>query len=91
MKMIEHSADYRLISVVSPHFCVPRSMDLAITKKIWQIIGNEELVVNDVHGNLMFKVERSLFRIDRKRLILDSTNIPVITLQKKVQKCTRNN
>ncbi|KAL8497132.1 hypothetical protein ACS0TY_020712 [Phlomoides rotata] len=79
MEMMEQPANYRL---VSPHFCVAHSMDLAITKKIWQVIGNGDLVVNDVHGNLVFKVERQFFSFDRKRLILDAANVPIVTLHK---------
>lgn len=81
--MMAQPTGYDPVSVVSPHFCVPHPIDIAITKKVWDI-GHGNFVVNDVNGNLMFKVEGSFFSFDDRRVILDATGIPIVTLKKKV-------
>ncbi|KAH6769330.1 LURP-one-like protein [Perilla frutescens var. frutescens] len=68
------------VSVVSPSFCFPHPIDLAITRKFWKI-GTGNFAVNDVRGNLIFKVEEPLFTFREKRVILDAAGRPIVTLR----------
>ncbi|PIN19702.1 hypothetical protein CDL12_07606 [Handroanthus impetiginosus] len=68
------------VSVVSPRFCAPYPVDVAIVRKVL----SGDFVVNDVNGNLLFKVKGSLLSLHGRRVILDVAGRPIVTLRRKI-------
>ncbi|XP_062094832.1 protein LURP-one-related 15-like [Humulus lupulus] len=71
------------IAVVSPHFCAPYPVDLIIAKKL-MTLSEGSFAVTDVNGAVMFKVKGSVFSIHDRRLLLDASGNPVISLRQKI-------
>ncbi|PIN01901.1 hypothetical protein CDL12_25586 [Handroanthus impetiginosus] len=68
------------VSIVSPRFCAPYPVDVAIVRKVL----SGDFVVNDVNGNLLFKVKGSLLSLHGRRVILDVAGRPIVTLRRKI-------
>ncbi|XP_057808261.1 protein LURP-one-related 10-like isoform X2 [Salvia miltiorrhiza] len=71
------------IAVINPNFSIPLPVDLTITKSIWQI-GHGNLVVKNSDGNIMFKIEGSIFSFNGTRVMSDAVGAPIVTLRKKI-------
>ena len=68
------------VSIVSPHFCAPYPVDLAVV--LTKTDGN--FVVTDINGNIVFKVKGAFLTIRDRRVLLDATGKPIVTLKQKV-------
>lgn len=66
------------VAVVSPHFCSPYPVDIAIVRKLLTITHGS-FVVTDVNGNIILKVKGDH--------LLDAAGYPIITLKQKVKPC----
>ncbi|XP_022733687.1 protein LURP-one-related 15-like [Durio zibethinus] len=71
------------VSVISPHFCVPYPIDLAIASKILTITDGN-FVVTDINGNIIFKVKGTFLTINDRRVLLDAAGNPIVTLKQKL-------
>ncbi|CAL2268578.1 unnamed protein product [Prunus armeniaca] len=63
------------VAVVSPHFCSPYPVDIAIVRKLLTITHGS-FVVTDVNGNIILKVKGDH--------VLDAAGYPIITLRQKL-------
>ncbi|XVF37452.1 hypothetical protein REPUB_Repub20aG0013100 [Reevesia pubescens] len=71
------------VSIISPHFCAPYPVDLAIVRKVFTIT-NGNFVVTDINGNIVFKVKGAFLTTRNRRVLLDAAGHPIVTLRKKV-------
>lgn len=70
------------MAVVGQQFCAPYPVDLSIVRKLLKITeGN--FSVTDVNGNVMFTVKGKFFSLHDKRVLLDASGQPVLTLKQK--------
>lgn len=74
------------VAIVSPHFCSPQPVDLAIVRKVLTITDGN-FVVSDINGNVIFKVKGAHLSFRDHRILLDTAGYPIITLRKKVKLC----
>ncbi|GMP51418.1 hypothetical protein CsSME_00017652 [Camellia sinensis var. sinensis] len=71
------------VAVISPQYCAPYPVDLTIVRKLLTITeGN--FAVTDVNGNIMFKIKGKIFSLRDRRILLDSADNPILTLQQKI-------
>ncbi|XP_016652534.1 PREDICTED: protein LURP-one-related 10-like [Prunus mume] len=70
------------VAIVSPHFCSPQPVDLAIVRKVLTITDGN-FVVSDINGNIIFKVKGAHLCLRDHRILLDTAGYPIITLRKK--------
>lgn len=70
--------------IVDPRFCAPYPVDLAIVRKMMKLTDGN-FVITDVNGNLLFKVKEPMFGLHDKRILLDGSGSPVLTLREKVR------
>ncbi|XP_010553137.1 PREDICTED: protein LURP-one-related 15 [Tarenaya hassleriana] len=69
--------------IVSPAYCAPYPVDLAIVRKVMTLTDGN-FVVTDVKGNILFKVKEPMFGLHDKRILLDASGSPVVTLREKI-------
>ncbi|KAL5806785.1 hypothetical protein ACOSQ4_029518 [Xanthoceras sorbifolium] len=70
-------------SIVGPQYCAPYPVDLAIVRKVMTITDGN-FVVQDINGNILFKVKGSLMTIHDRRVLLDAAGNPLLTLRQKI-------
>ena len=73
------------VAVISPRFCAPYPVDLAVVRKLLTV-SEGNFAVTDVNGNIIFKIKGKLLSIRDRRVLLDAAGNPVLTLQQKVRK-----
>ncbi|KAK3227450.1 hypothetical protein Dsin_007312 [Dipteronia sinensis] len=66
------------VSIVGPRYCAPYPVDLAIVRTD----GN--FVVQDIKGNILFKVKGALMSIRDRHVLLDAAGKPLVTLRQKI-------
>ncbi|XP_059642669.1 protein LURP-one-related 10-like [Cornus florida] len=71
------------IPIVGTQFCAPYPVDLGITRKVLTITDGN-FIVTDVNGNVMFDVKGSFLSLHDRRVILDVTGKPILTLRQKI-------
>lgn len=71
------------ITVVGPQFIQPYPMDLSISKKM-MAISDHSFAVTDVNGMTMFDVKGIFFSLRDRRVLLDASGHPLVSLQQKV-------
>ncbi|XVF65894.1 hypothetical protein PTKIN_Ptkin09bG0287500 [Pterospermum kingtungense] len=71
------------VSIISPHFCAPYPIDLAIIRKVLTITDGN-FVVTDINGNIVFKVKGAFLTIRDRRVLVDAAGNPIVTLKKKL-------
>ncbi|XP_024005504.1 protein LURP-one-related 15 isoform X1 [Eutrema salsugineum] len=70
--------------IVDARFCVKHPVELAIVRKVMKFkAGN--FAITDVNGDLLFKVNDRLFGLHDKRILLDGSGSPVLTLREKIR------
>ncbi|XP_002533824.2 protein LURP-one-related 10 [Ricinus communis] len=71
------------VAIISPQYCYPYPVDLAIVRKVWTLAdGNFD--VQDINGNIIFKVKEILLTfLHEKKLILDPAGNTIVTLRRK--------
>lgn len=72
------------MAIVSPHFCAPYPVELGIVRKLMTITDGN-FAVTDANGNLLFKVKEPLFSLSDKRVLLDASDTPILTLRENVR------
>jgi len=70
------------VPVISPHFCCPYPVDLAIVRKVMAIAAGN-FAVTDTNGTLLFQVKEKLLSLHEKKTILDALGNPIVTLRQK--------
>lgn len=70
-------------SIIGSQFCAPSPLDLAVARKV-MTVSDGNFVVEDVNCNILFKVKGALLSIHDRRVLLDATGNPIVTLRKKV-------
>ncbi|KAK9289584.1 hypothetical protein L1049_007740 [Liquidambar formosana] len=71
------------VPVISPLFCTPYPVDLAIVRK-FTILTDGNYVVKDANGNILFKVKGSFLDMRNRRVLLDAAGNPIVTLRQKI-------
>lgn len=72
------------VSIIGPQFCAHTyPIELAIVRKVLTITDGD-FVVEDINGNLLFKVKGAFLSLHVRRVLLDSAGNPIVTLQRKV-------
>ncbi|KAK4833986.1 hypothetical protein QYF36_014466 [Acer negundo] len=67
------------VSIVGPQYCAPYPVDLAIVRKVMTITDGN-FVVQDINGNILFKVKGVLMSIHDRHVLLDAAGKPLVTL-----------
>lgn len=75
------------MAIVGPNFCAPYPVELGIVRKVMTITDGN-FAVTDVNGNLLFKVKEPLFSLSDKRILLDASDTPILTLKENVRTYT---
>lgn len=70
------------VAVISPQFCSPHPIDLAIVRKV-MIFSSGGFDVKDTNGNILFKVKDVFAFMRRRRVLLDGAGNPIVTLREK--------
>ncbi|KAH9673243.1 protein LURP-one-related 15 [Citrus sinensis] len=71
------------VAVISPRYCCPYPVDLAIVRKVMTITDGN-FVVTDTNGNILFKVKGVFLTfIHQRRVLLDGAGNPILTLREK--------
>ncbi|XP_022760118.1 protein LURP-one-related 15-like [Durio zibethinus] len=78
-----YSSSNTPVSIISPHFCAPESINLAIVLKVLTTT-DANFVVTDINGNIVFKVERAFITIHDQRVLRDAAENPIVTLKWKL-------
>ncbi|KAK7340005.1 hypothetical protein VNO77_20696 [Canavalia gladiata] len=71
------------VAVIGPQYCAPYPLDLAVVKKVMSI-SDGNFIVTDVNGNVVFKVKGSLLSLRDRRVLIDATGNPIVTLRRKI-------
>lgn len=71
------------VVVISPKFLAPYPVDLTIVKKMLKF-SDGNFVVQDVNGEVIFKVEGKLFTVHNRRIVQDAVGNPIVSLKRKV-------
>lgn len=79
----QQSTGYNEVAVIDKKFCLPRSIDLTISKNIWKI-GQANFVVTKSNGEIIFKIHGAIFSFNTTRVMYDAVGMPIVTLRKKV-------
>ncbi|KAI8896918.1 tubby C-terminal-like domain-containing protein [Globomyces pollinis-pini] len=69
-------------SVIAPQFIVSQPTTLTL-KEAYSFSG-DDFTIKDQNGSLWFSLDSQTWSLRDKRVLLDSTNRPVVTLQKKL-------
>lgn len=70
--------------VVDPRFFSPFQVDLAIVRNTLTVADGNLSCVLDVHGNVIFIIKDKNFSLHDRHILLDVSEIPILTFQKKV-------
>lgn len=71
------------VAIISPHFCSPHPVDIAIVRKVLTITDGN-FVVTDINDKIIFKVKGVRWSRHDRRVLLDTAGYPIVTLRKKV-------
>ncbi|KAK0583790.1 hypothetical protein LWI29_003099 [Acer saccharum] len=71
------------VSIIGPQYCAPYPVDLAIVRKVMTITDGN-FVVQDINGNVLFKVKGALMSIHDRHVLLDAAGKPLVTLRQKI-------
>ncbi|GKU92210.1 hypothetical protein SLE2022_072440 [Rubroshorea leprosula] len=74
--------DDPVISVVGDGFCLPYAAELVVKKKI-QAFSNAHYDVYDTTGNILLKVDGGVWNLQKKRVMRDPADFPVLTMREK--------
>ncbi|TXG58922.1 hypothetical protein EZV62_016751 [Acer yangbiense] len=72
------------VSIVGPQYCAPYPVDLAIVRKVMTITDGN-FVVQDINGNVLFKLKGALMSIHDRHVLLDAAGKPLVTLRQKLK------
>ncbi|CAN8269442.1 unnamed protein product [Cochlearia groenlandica] len=68
------------MAIVSSEFCSPYKTEIGIVRKVLKITDGN-FSATDVNGNILFKVKEPFFSLSDKRILLDASNTPILTLK----------
>ncbi|KAM1442313.1 hypothetical protein FF1_010045 [Malus domestica] len=71
------------VAIISPHFCSPHPVDIAIVRKVLTITDGN-FVVTDINDKIIFKVKGVRWSRHDRRVLLDTAGYPIVTLRKKL-------
>ncbi|XP_021895206.1 protein LURP-one-related 15 [Carica papaya] len=71
------------VVVVSPQFLAPYPVDLIITKKLFKL-GETNFEIADVNGKIFFTLKSKFISLRDRRVLLDASGAPLLTLQQKI-------
>ncbi|KAI3666899.1 hypothetical protein L6452_41939 [Arctium lappa] len=79
--IVGHPAPTRM--VVDPRFYSPFQVELAFVRKTLTVADGNLSCVLDINGNVVFIIKDKNFSLRDRHILLDSTEIPILTFQKK--------
>lgn len=68
--------------IISPQYCSPYNVDLAVVRKVTALADNFSVI--NVNGKVVFNLQASLMSINDHRVLLDAAGKPIVTLRQKV-------
>ncbi|KAK1284096.1 Protein LURP-one-related 15 [Acorus calamus] len=71
------------VAVVGQQYCAPYVVDLTVRKKALSL-SRGDFVVTDVNGALLLKVQGKVFSIIDRRVLVDGTGNPIVTMRRKM-------
>jgi len=76
------------VAVVSPQFCAPYVVPLTVTKKVASLSGGD-FTVTDPSGAVVLQFKGSVWSVRNRRVLLDASRQPILTMHEKVSTPTR--
>ncbi|KAK3219887.1 hypothetical protein Dsin_013857 [Dipteronia sinensis] len=71
------------VSIISPQYCAPYPVDLAIVRNVMTITrGNFD--VQDINDNILFNVKGFFTTIHNRHVLFDAAGKPLVTLREKI-------
>ncbi|KAK9154071.1 hypothetical protein Sjap_001551 [Stephania japonica] len=71
------------IAVIGRQFCAPYAMDLVIVRKVLSMTAGN-FSIRNVNGNTMFKVKAKFGSLRGRRVLVDASGSPIVSMQRKV-------
>ncbi|XP_030928005.1 protein LURP-one-related 15-like [Quercus lobata] len=71
------------VPIIGPQYCELYPVDLAIIRKV-MIISDGNFVVTDTNGNVILKVKGAILSLRDRRVLIDGTGNPIVTLRQKM-------
>ena len=71
------------VPIIGPQYCELYPVDLALIRKV-MIISDGNFVVTDTNGNVILKVKGAILSLRDRRVLIDGTGNPIVTLRQKV-------
>ncbi|KAK9154069.1 hypothetical protein Sjap_001549 [Stephania japonica] len=71
------------IAVIGRQFCAPYAVDLVIVRKVMSMTDGN-FSVRDVNGNTMFKMKAQFGSFRGRRVLVDASGSPIVSMQKKL-------
>ncbi|KAF5750759.1 hypothetical protein HS088_TW03G01098 [Tripterygium wilfordii] len=72
------------VVVIGPQFLATYPVDLVVKSKTWSLTeGN--FGVTDVNGTVLFSIKGKFFSLRDRRILLDTSGNPLVSLQQKVK------
>ncbi|XP_057458267.1 protein LURP-one-related 15-like [Lotus japonicus] len=68
--------------IISPQYCSPYNVDLAVVRKVTALADNFSVI--NVNGKVVFNLQASLMSINDHRVLLDAAGKPIVTLRQKI-------
>ncbi|KAL6337694.1 hypothetical protein AAG906_037287 [Vitis piasezkii] len=72
------------VVVISPHFCSPNQVELAIVTKLLNL-SEGSLAVTDMNGTFRFKVKGRVMSLRDRRILQDAAGNALVTLRRKIR------
>ncbi|KAG5240026.1 protein LURP-one-related [Salix suchowensis] len=70
------------VSVIGESYCTPYPLELIVKKKINKL-SSSQFEAFDLSGNLLLKVDGGVWNYNLKRVLLDPSGFPILTLRGK--------
>ena len=83
MKVPEWAYGVPPVSVIGENYCTPYPLELIVKKKINKL-SSSQFEAFDLSGNLLLKVDGGVWNFKLKRVLLDPSGFPILTLRGKV-------
>ncbi|KAJ9694101.1 hypothetical protein PVL29_009878 [Vitis rotundifolia] len=84
MESSSHPPSANPVVVISPHFCSPNQVELAIVTMLLNL-SEGSLAVTDMNGTFRFKVKGRVMSLRDRRILQDAAGNALVTLRRKIR------